>query len=61
MIVDDLSQAWECWNCKAKYWLDDQARLEYMVHHDLTFTEAENDLFNPIDRSPNFAITQMLP
>ena len=38
------SQAFECWNCKQAWWLDDQARLEYMVFNDVDTLQAETDL-----------------
>lgn len=59
LVVNDHCEAWECWNCHARYWLDDQARLEYMVHNDRSFAEAEQDLINPLtDISPYFAMSQ---
>jgi hypothetical protein len=33
--VCECDHAWECWNCNARYWIDDQARLEIAVHHDI--------------------------
>jgi len=44
VLIFPESQAWECWNCQSKYWIDDQARLEYMVFSSYTFQEAEQSL-----------------
>lgn len=64
MVVDNLTEAWECWNCQARYWLDDQARLEYCIYHNIDIAIADNDLqehhlnsmFN--NRIPNFALVE---
>lgn len=53
ILIDSHSQAWECWNCNTSYWIDDQARLEYMVYNQVTSKEAERDLKRGL---PYFAI-----
>ena len=64
LVVDALTEAWECWNCCARYWLDDQARLEYCIFYDVDFAAAERDLkeyhLNSMmnNRIPHFAPTQ---
>lgn len=52
LLLLPTTEAWECWNCSIKYWLDDQARLEYMVVNNLSFREANLDLEHGI---PTFA------
>ena len=46
LLVGECDHAWECWNCQSRWWLDDQARLEYQVHNNLNFEQAEADLTN---------------
>lgn len=53
------NHAWECWNCQQKWWIDDQARLEYQVHYDIDITQAELDLIgNMSGREILFADTK---
>ena len=40
----DKAEAWECCNCKTRFWIDDQCRLEYMVRTGANFYVAESDL-----------------
>lgn len=64
LLVGDVDHAWECWNCNARYWIDDQARLEYMVHHDISSGEADQDLYTKIftdgqfERKLNFCMIE---
>lgn len=44
LLVGDTDHAWECWNCNVRYWIDDQARLEYMVHYGIPIEIAEKAL-----------------
>jgi len=54
--IQQETHAWECWHCNTRWWLDDQARLEYMVHYDINFAQAETDLKMPHpSRRLNFA------
>lgn len=39
-----IGQAYECWNCGSRHWLDDQARLEYMVYEDVSLEQADSAL-----------------
>ena len=59
--MGDVDHAWECWNCNQRWWIDDQARLEYTVYYDVSLLQAEQDLSNRNtdfdDRVVNFAKT----
>jgi len=50
--------AWECWNCEAKYWIDDLSRIEYMAFANVSYEVAEQHLSKGL---PNFVTTQPLP
>ena len=39
-----LHDAWECYVCGTRYWIDDQSRVEFMVYHDVDFQTAEQRL-----------------
>lgn len=55
IIIEPHSQAWRC-ICGVGHWLDQQARIEHMVHHGISFNEAERDLIeHNIDRLPIMA------
>lgn len=38
------AEAYECFYCGNKMWLDDQGRLEYMISRNRSLAEAEADL-----------------
>lgn len=40
----EKAEAWECYNCRTRYWIDDQCRLEYMVRTGVRFKDAEHAL-----------------
>ncbi len=49
LLINKTDHAWECWNCNSRYWLDDQARIEYMAHFSLSYDIAEEDLHSNVD------------
>ncbi len=38
------TEAFQCWNCQAFDWLDDQYRLEHQVFYGLDYDGAERNL-----------------
>jgi hypothetical protein len=44
LIDTGAAEAWECVFCTQRWWVDDQARLEYMVFHGKNTEEADADL-----------------
>ena len=41
LLVEETDHAWECWNCNTRWWIDDQARLEWMLWANQTAKQAE--------------------
>lgn len=35
------ADAWECWNCQNRWWLDDMAKTAYIIVHGVEAEEAE--------------------
>lgn len=44
LIIEENDEAFECWNCGNPQWIDDMARLLYMVTNKVTLKEAEKNL-----------------
>ncbi len=45
-LIQPNSLGWECWNCQAKHWIDDECRLSYMVMEDIDGETAEQALID---------------
>lgn len=59
LLVRDTDSAYECYGCHSRHWLDDQARLEHMVHNNRSLPEAENDLiYDTSAYRPSFAVNK---
>ena len=46
--IVDKRLAWECWNCTAKHWIDDESQLQYAMQHQLNIFEANFDLVSDL-------------
>lgn len=47
IFIDTLSvDAWECWSCKSRWWIDNLSEGAYMAVHGKSQEEANYDLLN---------------